>query len=193
MASSTGMQLVGVSVNTNTAVFTVPNETDRATGVVAQRNQKTIMDGFPGVVMSYNYGANYPAPKDLQASRPNPPDDRGRGNDYRGTDDRDRRAGDDRGRRGPPVRFSDRDRMAVRDWYYGRRDSWMQVREGTVLDTRLRELSYPAPPELARELGPVYRGGQYLVIGDNLVMVDNRYYVLDVIRFADIRDDRRGR
>ena len=195
MASATSMQLVGVSVSTNTAVFTVPNETDKGQGIVAQRNQKTIMDGFPGVVQSFNYGVNYPDPKDLQNSPPVVVVDRGRPDDNRGRPDDNRgRPDDNRGwnnRRGPPNRFTDRDRAAVRDWYYDRRDAWWQIREGNYLNARQIELSYPVPPELARQLGPVYRGGSYLVIGDNLVMVDNRNYILDVIHFWEIRDDRR--
>jgi hypothetical protein len=76
--------------------------------------------------------------------------------------------------------------------YQLERDAGALCRTASILELRRRVLPEDPPPELVRQLTPPYRGAQYLIIGDNLVMVDNRDYVLDVIRFGDLRDDRRG-
>src|SRR5438132_3748818 len=165
MASATGMELVGISPSTRSAVFAVPNEINLSNGTVAARNQATVTNGFPGMVYSYNYGVNYPMPADLQQVHPYAQDDQRRD---RGGYDRDRRF---RGR------FNDRDRDAANDWYNQIRNLGSRLEEGTVLDRDLRSQSYPAPPDLVRRLNPPPPGARYLIIGRTLVMVDDRDYV----------------
>src|SRR6185503_11459675 len=94
MANATGMQLVGVSPSTRSAVYRVPNETNMGTAPVASRNQQILVTQFPGTIEAYNYGRGLATPVDLQQTNPNPRysngydqrrDDagnRGRGNGY---------------------------------------------------------------------------------------------------------------
>ncbi|MBI4503713.1 MAG: hypothetical protein HY700_21450 [Gemmatimonadetes bacterium] len=69
MASLTGMQLLGVSPSTHSAVFVVVNETTSG-GTVAARNEEVILKQFPGTVSAYNYGQNLELPRDVRQTRP---------------------------------------------------------------------------------------------------------------------------
>jgi hypothetical protein len=51
-----------------------------------------------------------------------------------------------------------------------------------VFDAYARQRSYPAPVALVRTFSPPPPGFRYLVIGGNVVLVDNGYQVQDVIR-----------
>jgi len=176
IASATGMQLLGTSVSTRSAVFIVTNETNYATGRVAAQNQEFIMSQFPGAVATYNYGQNIVTPADLQMPQANNPN----GQDYR------RRTGGGYGR-SRMSRFSDTDRQAAMDWYNQSRSVASRVQVGMVLDQDLRARSVPAPVELVRRITPAPVGSRYVMVGGALVMVDDRDYVQDVVRFDGTR------
>lgn len=52
---------------------------------------------------------------------------------------------------------------------------------GYVFDTYARQRSYPAPVEMVRTFSPPPPGYRYVVIGGNVVLVDDGYRVQDVI------------
>ena len=52
---------------------------------------------------------------------------------------------------------------------------------GYVFDAYARQRSYPAPVEMVRGFSPPPPGYRYVVIGGNLVLVDDAYEVQDVI------------
>jgi hypothetical protein len=91
--------------------------------------------------------------------------------------------------------FGDRDRQAMREWYrdhYGARefqgqrwnDQWEQrLQVGTFLPPDLRSLARPAPPDLYARLTPLPRGYQYVIVGDHLLVVDDRWLIQDVNHF----------
>jgi hypothetical protein len=172
IASATGMQLVGVSPSTNSAVYWVPNETNFEQGTVAARHFKTISDGFPGVVFSYNYGPNYPTPADVTSQAPYDPQ-------------RDRGGYPGRGRRPGPgygsTRLSAQDRMAVRDWFSQKRTLGARLAPGMVLDANLQMQSTPAPNDLVRLLPRVQPGTRFLILANQLILVDGRNYIQDVV------------
>jgi Ni/Co efflux regulator RcnB len=91
--------------------------------------------------------------------------------------------------------FNDRDRQVTRDWY--RRNQrhvgpgWRQrdrlspamqarLRRGQRLDPTLRREMHSLPPDLYRQYGPAPRGYRYVIIGGNIVMIDDGYQVQDV-------------
>jgi hypothetical protein len=172
IASATGMQLVGVSASTNSAVYWVANETNYEQGTVAARHYKTISDGFPGAVMSYNYGPNYPTPADLTSQAP-----------YDARRDEMPRRGGRPGNAYGSTRLSARDRMAARDWYTQTRDVGSRLQPGMVLDANLQLQTYAAPNDLVRLLPRVQAGSRYLILGNQLLLVDGRNYILDVVQF----------
>lgn len=90
--------------------------------------------------------------------------------------------------------FGDRDRQSMREWYrdhpnapefrrdWDRRyDDRLQV--GLVLGPDLQVYARPAPPDLYGRLAPLPRGWQYMIVGDNLVVVDRHWRIRDVNRF----------
>ena len=179
IASATGMQLLGTSASTRSAAFIVTNETNYATGRVASANQQFIMSQFPGAVATYNYGQNLVTPADLQLTQPN-----GQYGQYgqNGSDGRRRGYGRNRA-----SRFTDSDRQAAIDWYNQSRNVSSRLQVGAVLDQDLRARSVPAPIELERRLTPAPTGSRYVMIGGALVLLDNRDYVQDIIRFDGTR------
>ncbi|MGD0484621.1 MAG: hypothetical protein ABSB58_08185 [Gemmatimonadales bacterium] len=57
-----------------------------------------------------------------------------------------------------------------------------RIAPGYVFDAYARQRSYPAPADMVRGFSPPPPGFRYLVIGGNVVLVDNGYQVHDVIR-----------
>jgi hypothetical protein len=57
-----------------------------------------------------------------------------------------------------------------------------RIAPGFVFDAYARQRSYPAPVEMVRTFSPPPPGFRYLVIGGNVVLVDDGYRVQDVIR-----------
>lgn len=167
MANATGMELVGVSPSTNSAVYHVPNETNLSTGAVAAANQRTLTANFPNTIQSYNYGVSIPIPADVQAERPYGVADRGQVR---------------RGRRAlSQNRFTQRDRQAAQDWFDDHQDLGARLRVGSVLDPTLLSQSITAPADLTRRLTVPPANLRYLLLGDNLVMVDSSHAVQDII------------
>ena len=95
------------------------------------------------------------------------------------------------------ARFRDEDHENARAWYrehdgdkqHGFRDSDRldsehegRLQRGYVFDNDMRRRSYSAPVTLTRVLAPAPRGYRYVVIGNHVVLVDERYRVADVFR-----------
>jgi hypothetical protein len=180
MASASGMELLGVSRSTHTAVFVVTNERS-TTGVVAASNQRLLMSQFPNTVQSYNYGQNMATPVDLEQPGPQDYQD-GHRQDVRRDDAQDGRRRDPYNR--PSRRFfTDQDRQSAVDWYTRRQASAARLRVGTIMDQDLLLRADPAPTGLVRRLPPVPAGSRYLLIGGSVALVDGRDYVQDVLRF----------
>jgi opacity protein-like surface antigen len=59
-----------------------------------------------------------------------------------------------------------------------------RLQPGYVLDNDMRGMSRPAPIEMTRGFGPAPRGYRYVVIGGNVVLIDDGYRVHDAIRFS---------
>jgi Ni/Co efflux regulator RcnB len=91
--------------------------------------------------------------------------------------------------------FNDQDRQATREWYQqhqrrlgaGWRDRdrlppalQNRLRPGQRLDPQLRRRMYPLPADLARRYGPAPRGYRYVIIGGNVVLIDDGYQVRDL-------------
>jgi Ni/Co efflux regulator RcnB len=91
--------------------------------------------------------------------------------------------------------FNDRDRQVTRDWYQRNQrhvgSGWRQrdrlspamqarLRRGQRLDPTLRREMHSLPPDLYRQYGPAPRGYRYVIIGGNIVMIDDAYQVQDV-------------
>ena len=74
----------------------------------------------------------------------------------------------------PPRGFRRADRLPPR---YETR-----IAPGYVFDAYARQRSYAPPPEMVRTFSPPPPGYRYLVIGGNVVLVDDGYRVQDVIR-----------
>ena len=58
-----------------------------------------------------------------------------------------------------------------------------RLQPGYVLDNDMRGMSRPAPIEMTRGFGPAPRGYRYVVIGGNVVLIDNGYRVHDRVHF----------
>ena len=58
-----------------------------------------------------------------------------------------------------------------------------RLQPGYVLDNDMRGMSRPAPPEMMRGFGPAPQGYRYVVIGGQVVLIDNGYRVHDAIHF----------
>ena len=58
-----------------------------------------------------------------------------------------------------------------------------RLQPGYVFDDDMRRMSRPAPIEMTRGFGPAPRGYLYVIIGGNVVLIDNGYRVHDAIRF----------
>lgn len=94
--------------------------------------------------------------------------------------------------------FGDGDRQAMREWYrdhynasefQGQRwnPQWDQrLQVGIVLAPDLRALARPAPQDLYRRLTPLQRGSRYVIVGDRLLVVDNRWLIQDINHFDRI-------
>jgi hypothetical protein len=172
MSSTAAMPLVGISPSTNSAVFTVPNETDMNNGTVANRNEDLLLKQFGSAIVSYNYGQNYPIPTDLQQNRPttsNNYDQRGYG--YR------------RYNNNREFRLNNRDRQAVQDWYDRSHQQVNRPVRGNTLDQTQRNLSTPAPADLVRMLPQAPSDYRFLIIDKSLVVVDSRDVIQDVVDF----------
>jgi Ni/Co efflux regulator RcnB len=91
--------------------------------------------------------------------------------------------------------FNDQDRQATQEWYRQHQRNagrgWRQqdrlppglqgrLRAGQRLDPQLRRRMYPLPPDLARRYGPAPRGYRYVIIGGNVVLIDDGYQVRDL-------------
>ena len=92
--------------------------------------------------------------------------------------------------------FGDPDRQAMREWYRnhpnapefqdqrrwtGQLEQRLQV--GVVLAPDLRAWARPAPPDLYGRLAPLPRGDRYVIVGDHVVVVDDRWVVHDAYHF----------
>jgi hypothetical protein len=124
------------------------------------------------VIESYNYGTSIVTPTDLQATQSTVRQGRGYG---RG------------GRFGNRAFFTNQDRSAALDWYESSRRVSSRLQVGMALDQELRMHSDPAPSELVNRLTKVPVGSRYVMIGDNLVVVDSREMIQDVIRLGPQR------
>jgi len=91
--------------------------------------------------------------------------------------------------------FNDQDRQATRDWYQqhgkGLGAGWRRqdrlsptlqgrLRAGQRLDPQLRRQMHPLPGDLSRRYGAAPSGYRYVIIGGNVVMLDNADEVHDV-------------
>ena len=175
IGSFASMPLIGVSPSTNTAFYTVPNETDLANAPVAVKQQNPILKQFPGVVESYNYGANYPLPGDVQATRPTQTDNR-YGNNATGNQS-------GRNRRYAPFRLNNRDKLTIQEWADQNRTVAPRIQVGSTLDQSLLGQAREAPTELVRRLPVAPSDHRFLLVGDNLVVVDGRNLVVDFAEF----------
>jgi Ni/Co efflux regulator RcnB len=92
-------------------------------------------------------------------------------------------------------KFRDEDRQATQDWVQQHQKKlgagWRQqdrlsptlqarLRPGQRLDPELRRQIHPVPADLARRYGPAPRGYRYVVIGGNVVLIDDGYQVHDL-------------
>jgi Ni/Co efflux regulator RcnB len=92
-------------------------------------------------------------------------------------------------------RFRDQDRQATDEWVRQHQRKlgagWRQqdrltpdlqarLRAGERLDPQLRKQMHPVPADLARRYGPAPRGYRYVVIGGNVVLIDDGYQVHDL-------------
>jgi Ni/Co efflux regulator RcnB len=95
------------------------------------------------------------------------------------------------------ARLDDRDEQVTRTWYHHHRDNppaglrnedrlsadeESRLREGAVLDERLRGKMHAAPGELTRQLRPPARNHRYVMIGGHVGLIDNKNEVKSVIR-----------
>ncbi len=98
------------------------------------------------------------------------------------------------------TRFDDHDQQVTRGWYNQHRDhppagfrnedrlsaeEESRLREGAILDERLRSKMHPAPEELTRQLPPPARNYRYVAIGGHIGLIDNKNHVKAVIRVYD--------
>jgi hypothetical protein len=92
-------------------------------------------------------------------------------------------------------RFQDPDQQAVRNWYPGHRDApvfegrsrWneqleQRIQVGAELDSDLVQMSVPAPQDLVDQLPSRPGYLRYVVIGDDVVLLDRWNTVRDVVR-----------
>ncbi len=92
--------------------------------------------------------------------------------------------------------FGDGDRQAMREWYrdhYNAREfrgqqRWNDQSEqglqvGIVLAPDLRAWARPAPQDLYGRLAPLPGGYRYVIVGDHVVVVDDRWMIHDVNHF----------
>ena len=92
-------------------------------------------------------------------------------------------------------RFGDPDNQVVRNWYPGHRDApvfsnrsrWnaqlqQRIQVGAELDSDLISMSVPAPQDLVDQLPPRPAYMRYVVLGDNVVLVDRWNTVRDVVQ-----------
>jgi Ni/Co efflux regulator RcnB len=106
----------------------------------------------------------------------------------------------DRGNPQGHTQFDDHDRQVTRDWYNQHQahppaglrnqdrlsdDEESRLREGEVLDKRLRRKVHPAPPELARQLPSPPSDHRYVALGGHIGLIDNRFQVKGVIHLHD--------
>lgn len=99
----------------------------------------------------------------------------------------------------PRTGFRDEDRQATQQWYQqhqkGLGVGWRQrdrlspamqarLRPGQRLDPQLRRQMHPVPADLARRYGPAPRGYRYVVIGGNVVLIDDGYQVHDLFNIT---------
>ena len=107
--------------------------------------------------------------------------------------------GRDHGRQGREHRYSDQDRVRMRDWYRGRlgnlppglarRDRLppgleKQIRVRGTLPPGLRARVRPCPPDFERLLPPPPPDYERVFIGGNLVLMNRRtFVVLDIFHF----------
>jgi Ni/Co efflux regulator RcnB len=92
-------------------------------------------------------------------------------------------------------RFRDQDRQATDEWVRQHQKrlgaGWRQqdrlspdlqgrLRAGERLDPELRRHMHPVPADLVRRYGPAPRGYRYVVIGGNVVLIDDGYQVHDL-------------
>jgi Ni/Co efflux regulator RcnB len=109
--------------------------------------------------------------------------------------------GQGRGRGNAPAhtKFDDHDRQATRTWYdanqqhlpNGFRDRdrlsapiEQRFQEGYVIDRSMRGQVHSLPSALLHLLAPAPRSYRYVVIGDQVVLIDSGYRVYDVIRLG---------
>ena len=91
-------------------------------------------------------------------------------------------------------RFQDPDQQVVRKWYPGNRNApafegrsrWNErlqrrIQVGAVLDPDLINMSRPVPPDLMDQLPPRPRYLRYVIIGDNIVLLDRWETVRDAM------------
>jgi hypothetical protein len=91
-------------------------------------------------------------------------------------------------------RFQDPDQQVVRSWYPRNRDApvfegrsrWneqlqQRIQVGAVLDSDLIGMSRPVPPDLMDQLPPRPRYLRYVIIGDNIVLLDRWDTVRDAM------------
>lgn len=95
--------------------------------------------------------------------------------------------------------FNDHDRQVTRDWYQRNQRhlgaGWRQrdrlspamqarLRRGRRLDPQLRRQMHGLPPDLALQYGPAPRGYRYVIIGGNIVLIDDGDQVQDVFTLS---------
>jgi hypothetical protein len=103
-------------------------------------------------------------------------------------------------------RFQDSDQQAMHDWYAGHRDArefdgrqrWndqmeQRIQIGAALDPDLRRLARPAPADLVSRLPARPRYLRYVIVGDHICLIDNRWTVRDVLHFDREGDSRNPR
>jgi hypothetical protein len=101
--------------------------------------------------------------------------------------------------------FGDRDRQSMHDWYrdhYNAREfqdqrRWndqyeQRLQVGVVLDPDLRAWARPVPPDLYGRLSPLPRGYRYVIVGDHVLVVDDRWQIYDVNHFERFEDSDQG-
>ena len=97
--------------------------------------------------------------------------------------------------------FGDRDHQAMREWYrdhynapeFQSQQRWNDqleqgLQDGIVLGPDLRAWARPAPQDLTGRLAPLPTGHRCVVIGDHVVVVDDRWVIRDVHHFERFED-----
>jgi hypothetical protein len=118
----------------------------------------------------------------------------------RGRDDggRDQRQDQRKDQKKEEHRFNDNNRQAAHEWYQQhqqhlpaglrQRDRWSsdrlaRIQTGRVLDRDLRKEAHSVPRDLAVRLGPAPRGYRYMLVGGQVVLLDDQYTVQDLLTF----------